>query len=86
MQAPGPDGLVNTADDVGAEPPPGPDGAFGPADDIALDGYTRQIDICDIDGNPDLRQIVVTIRYNGSNAVGERRRTYRLTTLISRFS
>lgn len=86
MQAPGPDGLVNTADDVGAETLPGPDGAFGTADDIALDGYTRQIDICDIDGNPDLRQIVVTIRYNGSNAVGERRRTYRLTTLISRFS
>lgn len=86
MQAPGPDGLVNTADDTGMEALPGPDGEFGTADDVALNGYTRQVDICDIDGNPDLRQIVVTIRYAGSNAVGERRRTYRLTTLISRFS
>lgn len=95
MQAPGPDGLVSTADDTGAEVNPGPDGEFGTSDDIQLtgsedagrfQGYTRQISICDMDANPDLRQIVVTIRFDGSNSVGEQRRAYRLTTLISRFS
>lgn len=86
MLAPGPDGLVNTADDTGLEALPGPDNQLGTADDVPLTGYSRQIEICDVDGNPDLRQIVVTIRYNASNAIGERRRTYRLSTLISRFS
>lgn len=86
MLAPGPDGLVNTADDAGLEALPGPDNQLGTADDVPLTGYSRQIEICDVDGNPDLRQIVVTIRYNASNAIGERRRTYRLSTLISRFS
>lgn len=86
MQAPGPDGLVNTADDDGVEVLPGQDGEFGTTDDVALLGYTRQVTICDVDGNPDLRQIVVTVGYEGSNAFGQRRRQYRLTTLISRFS
>lgn len=86
MLAAGPDGLVNTADDDGVEATPGPDNLMGTADDVPLEGYTRQIDICDVDGNPDLRQINVTIRYNANNAFGERRREYRLTTLISRFS
>jgi type II secretory pathway pseudopilin PulG len=86
MAAPGPDGLVNTADDTGDEVTPGQDGQFGTADDVPLTGFTRQVQICDINGNPDLRQIIVTVRYDGSNAVGERRRQYRLTTLISRFS
>jgi len=82
----GPDGLVNTADDVGEEMTPGPDNILGTADDTPLVGYTRQIDICDVDGSPDLRQITVTIGYDGSAAFGQRRRQYRLTTLISRFS
>ncbi len=88
MEAPGPDGLVNTADDAGAgvETLPGPDGEFGTADDVPLVGFTRQVTICDIVGNPDLRQIIVTIGYEGSNSAGQRRRQYRLTTLISRFS
>jgi type II secretory pathway pseudopilin PulG len=86
MAAPGPDGLVNTGDDTGDEVTPGQDGQFGTADDVPLTGYTRQVQICDVNGNPDLRQIIVTVRYDGSNAVGERRRQYRLTTLISRFS
>jgi hypothetical protein len=86
MLAPGPDGLVNTADDDGAEVTPGPDHLFGTSDDVPLTGYTRQIDICDVDGNADLRQIVVTIRFDGNSAFGARRREYRLTTLISRFS
>lgn len=86
MSAPGDDGLVNTADDTGIETLPGEDGEFGTADDVPLVGYSRQVMICDVDGNPDLRQIIVTISYEGSNAAGERRRQYRLTTLISRFS
>jgi hypothetical protein len=86
MLAPGPDGLVNTADDDGVEVLPGQDGEFGTSDDVPLTGYTRQMMICDVDGNPDLRQIIVTIGYDGSNAFGERRRQYRLVTLVSRFS
>jgi hypothetical protein len=86
MRAAGPDGLVNTNDDTGTEATPGPDHQLGTSDDVPLTGYSRQVDICDLDGNPDLRQIVVTIRYDGSSAFGARRRVYRLTTLISRFS
>lgn len=86
MEAPGPDGLVNTDDDNGPEVMPGQDGEFGTDDDVPLVGYTRQLLICDINGNPDLRQIIVTVGYDGSSAFGPRRRQYRLTTLISRFS
>ncbi len=86
MEAPGPDGLVNTADDDGVEVLPGPDGLFGTDDDVALSGYTRRIDICDVEGSPNLRRVTVTIRYDGSNAFGQRRREYRLTTFISSFS
>lgn len=86
MEAPGPDGLVNTADDDGEEVLPGPDNEFGTNDDVPLSGYSRQIDICDVDGNANLRRITVTIRYDGSNAFGQRRREYRLTTFISSFS
>ena len=85
-RSPGPDGLVSTADDLGHEVRPGPDGLFGTADDVPMLGFTRRIDICDVNGNPDLRQVVVTIGYDGSNAIGSRRRQYRLTTFISRFS
>jgi hypothetical protein len=86
MQAPGPDGMVNTDDDDGDEVLPGQDGEFGTADDVPLVGFARQMTICDVDGNPDLRQIIVTVTFDGSNQFGERRRQYRLTTLISRFS
>lgn len=86
MLAPGPDGLVSTADDTGTERTPGPDGILDTDDDVPLSGYTREIAICDVDGNPDLRRIEVTIRYDGSKAFGARRREYRLITFISRFS
>ncbi len=86
MLAPGPDGLVYTADDAGQEMTPGPDNTLGTGDDVPMVGFTREVAICDIDGNPNLRQIAVTIRYNGSNAVGQRRRTYTLITYISSFS
>lgn len=86
LLAAGADGLVYTADDAGQEMTPGPDNTLGTADDIPLVGFTREIAICDITGNPNLRQIAVTIRYNGSSAVGSQRRTYTLTTYISSFS
>jgi type II secretory pathway pseudopilin PulG len=86
MLAAGPDGLVYTADDTGQEMTPGPDNTLGTADDVPLVGFTREVAICDINGNPNLRQIAVTIRYNGSAAVGNRRRTYTLITYISSFS
>jgi hypothetical protein len=86
MLAAGPDGLVYTADDAGQEMTPGPDNTLGTADDIPLVGFTREVAICDVNGNPNLRQITVTIRYNGSAAVGSLRRAYTLTTFISSFS
>ena len=86
LLAAGPDGLVATADDTGQEKTPGPDNTLGTADDIPIVGFTREIDICDIVGNPNLRQITVMIRYPGSSAVGSLRRTYTLTTFISSFS
>jgi prepilin-type N-terminal cleavage/methylation domain-containing protein len=86
LLAAGPDGLVQTADDDGEEMTPGPDNTLGTADDIPLAGFTREISICDVTGNNNLRQIVVTIRYPGSTAFGMARRAYTLTTFISSFS
>jgi len=80
----GPDGLVATADDIGVEKTPGADNLLGTGDDVPLAGFRRQIAICDVGTN--LRLIAVTIRYNGSNAVGAARRSYRLVTYISSFS
>ena len=90
VRDPGADGLSNTVDDgaVAVVVKPGPDGLLGTPDDISqpLFGFTREIAICDVTGNNDRRQIVVTIRYNGSGAIGNQRREYRLTTYVSRFS
>lgn len=86
LLAAGPDGLVATADDTGLETTPGPDNILGTADDIPLQGFRRQIVICDVNGNPNLRQIAVTIRFRGSTAVGIRDRSYTLVTYISSFS
>jgi hypothetical protein len=86
LLAAGPDGLVATADDAGQEVTPGPDNLLGTGDDIALAGFTREVTICDITGNPNLRQIAVTIRFNGSTAIGRARRDYTLITYISSFS
>jgi type II secretory pathway pseudopilin PulG len=86
LQAAGDDGLVNTDDDEGDEKTPGPDNVMGTADDQALLGFTRQIAICDIDGNANLRMILVTIGFRGSTVFGAPRRTYQLTTYISSFS
>jgi prepilin-type N-terminal cleavage/methylation domain-containing protein len=92
LKNPGPDGLVNTADDVGVETlrTPGPDGILGNSDDVLLplSNYTREIQITSLfkDGtsvvNPNLRQITVIIRYTIEGVS----RNYTLTTYISAFS
>ena len=83
LRVPGPDGLVNTADDgaVECETLPGPDGKLGTADDIVLPltDFTREIKITDIATN--LRQILVTVTYT----VGKVTRSYQLITYISSF-
>ena len=81
---PGPDGLVNTSDDGPVEVlvQPGADGLAGTADDatLALDGYSREIEITDL--NPNLRQIRVIVKY----PYGDSQREYALLTYISAFS
>ena len=84
IRQPGPDGLVNTSDDGSPESValPGADGIVGTGDDAieALDGYTREIRIIDI--NPNLREIRVTIIY----PFGEGEREFVLMTYISAFA
>ncbi len=87
--APGPDGLVNTADDFApcqqeAVLYPGPDGLLGTADDqqVPLRLLTREIQIRDVPGNINLRTIRVIVTYN----VGRLPRSYVLDTMISSFS
>jgi hypothetical protein len=84
LRDPGPDGLVNTADDgaIECETLPGPDGVLGGGDDVVfqLNDFTREIKITDI--APNLRQILVTVTYN----FGSLTRTYRLVTYISSFA
>ena len=84
LRTPGPDGLVNTADDGPIETVtnPGPDGRFGTADDqqIPLTSYTREIQIRDVE--PDLRQITVIVTYQD----GTGQRQYVLTSYISNYS
>jgi type II secretory pathway pseudopilin PulG len=68
LKVPGPDGLVNTADDGAIETVtlPGKDQVLGTSDDliITLGGYTREIMIRDVDGeNGELRSIVVTVTF-----------------------
>ncbi len=90
LRNPGPDGLVNTADDVGVEEnlQPGADNLLGTADDlhIPLAGYTRQVEISELltagVPNATLRQLRVTVTYRAGDAL----RTYTLTTFISSIS
>jgi hypothetical protein len=85
MLDPGPDGIVNTADDgPGFEFIwlPGPDNLLGDADDIRIPlvKYQREIRIRDI--APNLRSLTVIITYTS----GRLQRQYTLNTLISQFS
>jgi len=88
LHTPGPDGLVDTADDDAAIETmhmPGKDQILGTADDqnVVLNGFTRQIDIRDVAGeNGNLRSITVTMTYQS----GPTKRTYVLTTFISSYS
>jgi type II secretory pathway pseudopilin PulG len=93
LLVPGPDGLVNTADDgqLGAQAnvleeivAPGPDGLLGTADDLRtpLITFWRTIAITDVANSPSLREILVTIRY----VVGNQARRYQLRTFVSSFS
>lgn len=86
---PGPDGIVNTPDDIqttlDAIVGPGPDGILGTADDtkIYLSNFQRQIQITDnIFANPSLKQITITVSYTW----GPFTRTYVVTSYISAFS
>lgn len=93
LKTPGPDGLLNTADD-GPElekiRDPGPDRILGNTDDglQPLANYTREIAITRLnrDGttveNPNLREITVTVRY----LVGGAWRTYTIRTYVSSYS
>ncbi len=90
LRTAGPDGLVNTADDVGMEETllTGADNLLGTADDVhmPLAGYTRQIEISELltngVANTTLRQLRVTVTYRVGDAV----RSYVLTTFISSIS
>jgi prepilin-type N-terminal cleavage/methylation domain-containing protein len=84
IRDPGPDGLINTADDgdVVTTVTPGPDGQLGTADDevTPLSGFTREIEIRDL--APNLRQLRVIVRYR--TYAGQRE--YVLTTYVSAFA
>jgi type II secretory pathway pseudopilin PulG len=84
VRDPGPDGLINTADDGAIEQiiTPGPDGVLGTADDVKtpLNGFTREILIRDIDAT--LRQLQVIVRYPTANGQA----TYTVTTYISSYA
>ena len=98
LRNPGPDGLVNTADDDGLEEMvnPGPDLVLGTDDDIRspLQNYRREIEITEIVtngvANPNLRRLRVRIRFGnlvpGPNGQLEPERLYELTTYISSIS
>ena len=87
---PGPDGLVDTADDNAALPDtiilgPGPDGILGTADDEVanLNAYmNRTVAITAVAGETNLRQITITMTYQ----VGRIQRTYTLISYISAFA
>lgn len=87
---PGPDGLVDTADDNAALPDtiiigPGPDGILGTADDQVLNLnsiMSRTVAIAPVTGEANLRQITVTITYQ----FGKIQNTYTLISYISAFA
>ena len=87
MTDPGPDGLDNTADDTNAQPIrlPGQSGVItNSAADVFVDlgNFTRQVQIADVPGNPNVRQITVNVRYPVPQGWF---RTYQLQALISSY-
>jgi hypothetical protein len=87
---PGPDGLVDTADDNALLPDtiiigPGPDGILGTADDQVLNLnsiMTRTVAITPVTGEVNLRMITVTITYR----FGKVTNNYTLISYISAFA
>jgi prepilin-type N-terminal cleavage/methylation domain-containing protein len=90
LLAPGPDGLVGTADDDTNNPDvivtgPGKDGILGTADDtkIPLNPWmTRTIAIVPVNSYSNMVQITVTINYSYQGQVGQ----VQLVTYISSYS
>lgn len=84
IRDPGPDGLINTADDgaLAETVTPGPDGLLGTGDDVRtpLTGFTREVEIRDI--APNLRRLRVIVTYR--SAMGQRQ--FVLTTYVSAFA
>ena len=79
LLAPGPDGLVGTADDDANNPDgivvgPGPDGILGTADDIQIPlnpWMTRTITIVPVPNQVNLNQITITINYMYQGQAGK---------------
>jgi type IV pilus modification protein PilV len=87
MTDPGPDGLDNTGDDTAAQPVrlPGQDGVIhNDGRDVLVDlgNFTRQIQIANVPGNPNVRQITVSVRYPVPQGWF---RTYQIQALISSY-
>jgi prepilin-type N-terminal cleavage/methylation domain-containing protein len=94
IKLPGADGLDGTVDDAGLQSLtlPGSDGVLGTADDqlFLMTNYQRQIQINQVVNpatglvDPNLRQVVITIRYY-TPQFAIKRRDYVLTSYISAF-
>ena len=87
MTDPGPDGLDGTGDDVPAAPIrlPGASGTVtNTSEDVLVDlgNFSRQIQIANVAGNPNIRQITVTVRYPAPQGWF---RTYQVQALISSY-
>jgi len=90
LLAPGPDGLVGTADDDAANPDnivvgPGPDNVLGTADDTTINlnpWMTRTILIQPVANENNLNQITITVNYNYEGQAGQ----FQLVCYISSYS
>ena len=87
MTDPGPDGLDGTGDDVPAVPIrlPGSTGVITNTSQdelVDLGNFTRQIAIANVAGNPNVRQITVSVRYPVPQGWY---RTYQVQALISSY-
>jgi hypothetical protein len=87
MTDPGPDGLDGTGDDVPAVPIrlPGSTGVITNTTQdelVDLGNFTRQIQIANVAGNPNVRQITVSVRYPVPQGWF---RTYQVQALISSY-
>jgi prepilin-type N-terminal cleavage/methylation domain-containing protein len=90
LLAPGPDGLVGTADDDATNPDsvvvaPGPDNVLGTPDDITINlnpWMTRTILIQPAQNMPNLNQITITINYTYEGQAGQ----FQLVCYISSYA